>query len=167
MSTDYTHIDAKQVTKYSTEGSAPSETYVPEIHWLDTTTFTHIVREGDARQWWPTEKVMEVVMIDDLVNSYSHMKTPISAQAITLSDVTKSLIVGGTFTISWIVTPNYAEPKTIVWTSSDSTKATVDSDGKVTAIASWEIAITWTCWAATSSCVVTITDAPAPEGDSD
>ncbi|GHT48592.1 hypothetical protein AGMMS49982_00140 [Bacteroidia bacterium] len=59
--------------------------------------------------------------------------TPVTS--ITLKEKTLTLAVGKDSTLTATVSPADATDKTVTWTSSDATKATVSSSGKVTAVA--------------------------------
>ncbi|MDD3382236.1 MAG: Ig-like domain-containing protein [Bacilli bacterium] len=65
----------------------------------------------------------------------SHSVTVTDAKSITLNPTTVSLMVGATQTISAVVNSSSLTDKTIIWTSSNASVATVDSNGKVTAVA--------------------------------
>ena len=56
------------------------------------------------------------------------------ATGVTLNKQTTSLVVGASETLTATVAPEGASQK-VVWSSSDTTKATVDENGKVTAVA--------------------------------
>ena len=66
----------------------------------------------------------------------------VKATKIDLSHNEKTIIVGNTFTITAIVKPEEASNRTVTWSSSDPSIATVDEDGTVTAIAKGEAIIT-------------------------
>lgn len=77
--------------------------------------------------------------------------------AVALNKETTSIVVGGNETLTATVTPDEASQE-VTWSSSDDTKATVDTTGKVTAVAEG----TATIKAATANgkeatCVVTVT----------
>lgn len=70
----------------------------------------------------------------------------IVATSVTISTPQKTnLIVGETLTLSAVVLPETTTDKTVVWSSSNSSVATVDNTGKVTAIGSGEVTITAKC----------------------
>ncbi|URZ08163.1 Ig-like domain-containing protein [Clostridium felsineum] len=80
--------------------------------------------------------------------------------AISLNKTTDNLTVGATDTLSASITPDSAASKGIIWTSSDSSVATVDASGKVTAVKAGSATITAATYdGKTSSCTVTITAA--------
>ena len=76
------------------------------------------------------------------------------------ADLTK---VGETLQLTATVKPSYADNKTITWKSSDEKVATVDKDGKVTAVANGTVTITATSADGKHSATVTITVKISPE----
>lgn len=62
------------------------------------------------------------------------MVLPIAVESISLDVTEKSLLLGEEFTLNATVTPENATYKDVEWSSSDSSVASVDSDGKVRAI---------------------------------
>ena len=81
----------------------------------------------------------------------------ISASAVTLNKITLALEKGETFTLEASVDPTNSTDK-VVWSSSKTTVATVDENGKVTAVASGEATITATAGKATATCIVKVTN---------
>lgn len=81
--------------------------------------------------------------------------------SITLNKITDSLTVGQSDTLIATVTPDNATNKTVTWTSSDPSIATVDSNGKVTAVKAGTATITATTTDGSNlsaSCVVTVAE---------
>ena len=90
--------------------------------------------------------------------------TTVNVTGVTLSQSEAAMTVGGeTLTLTATVAPDNATDKTVVWTSSDPTVATV-ADGVVTAVAAGtaNITVTTTDGNYTATCVVTVT-APEPQ----
>lgn len=88
--------------------------------------------------------------------------TPVAVTGVTLDKTTAELTVGeGTVTLAATVAPADAANKTVTWTSSDETVATV-ADGVVTPVAAGEATITVTTQDGTKTavCVVTVKAAP-------
>ena len=85
---------------------------------------------------------------------------PTPAESVTLNQITASLRVGQTVTLTATVMPEDATDKTVTWTSSNESVATVDAEGKVTAIALGEAAITATCGDVSATCAVTVVATP-------
>ena len=85
-----------------------------------------------------------------------------SAVAITLSQSSATLHEGKSLTLGATVSPDDADDKTVKWSSSDENIATVDAEGKVTAIAVGNATITATAKGGsgvTASCEVTVVPA--------
>ncbi len=68
----------------------------------------------------------------------------VDVTGITVTPTTKALTVGEDFTITSTVTPDNATDKSVTWTTSDDTIATVDANGKVTALKEGTATITAT-----------------------
>lgn len=81
----------------------------------------------------------------------------VRASAIELSESEKTVFVGDTFTITATVKPEDAFNRTVTWSSSDPSIATVDENGTVTAIAEGEAIITAeSADGVTAECKVTV-----------
>ena len=92
--------------------------------------------------------------------------TTVNVTGVTLSQSEAAMTVGGkTLTLTATVAPDNATDKTVVWTSSDETVATV-ADGVVTAVAAGTATITATATNGTddttddktATCTITVTD---------
>jgi hypothetical protein len=89
-------------------------------------------------------------------------KTTISVSAISVEPTTMTLTVGATGQITATVKPENATNKKVNWTTSDADVATVDLNGKVTAVAVGTATVTATSAADSTkkaSCVVTVVSA--------
>ena len=82
----------------------------------------------------------------------------VSVTGVTLNKTSTSLYVGDTETLTATVEPSDATNRAVTWTSSDSTVATVDQNGLVTALARGTAVITATTadGGKTASCTVTV-----------
>lgn len=80
-------------------------------------------------------------------------KKKVEVKQVEINSNVTSMYVGDTITLSAVVTPNDADNKKVVWTSSNTSVATVDSYGKVVAKKSGSVKIT-----ATSSSNSSISD---------
>ena len=86
---------------------------------------------------------------------------PIAATSVKLNKATLDLTVGGSDTLTANVLPADAADKNVTWVSSDSEVATVDANGKVTAVKAGNATITVSVDsnpALTDTCEVTVTD---------
>ncbi len=81
----------------------------------------------------------------------------IAVEKVTLDKTTATLTVGDTATLKATVTPDNATDKTVTWTSSDETVATV-KDGVVTAVKAGTATITAKAGEKTATCTVTVKD---------
>lgn len=80
---------------------------------------------------------------EKVVEKKTHIKAFYEVEGITLDKAEGILIAGNTVTLNAAVLPEeVADETTVTWTSSDEKIATVDENGKVTAIAAGEATIT-------------------------
>lgn len=84
--------------------------------------------------------------------------SPISVTGVTVSPTTASLEIGGTQQLTATVSPSNATDKTVSWSTSNSSVATVSSTGLVTAVGtgSATITVTTTDGHKTATCSVTV-----------
>lgn len=89
-----------------------------------------------------------------------NLQSSTSVTSVSLDKEELALTVGEEVTLSATVLPDNATDKTVTWSSSNENVATVDENGKVTAIAAGEatITVTTTDGEKTANCVVTVTD---------
>ena len=95
--------------------------------------------------------------------------TTVAVTGVSLNKNTATLTVGGTETLTATVSPDNATDRTVTWSSSDTDVATVDTNGKVSAVAAGTATITVTATNGTvdtsddkeATCVVTV-NAAAP-----
>ena len=86
----------------------------------------------------------------------------VKAQSISLEESSISMTVGSNQQLKAILTPVTAS-EDIVWTSSNQLVATVDGDGKVSAIKAGTTTVTANCEGFTATCQITVS-APLPTG---
>lgn len=84
-------------------------------------------------------------------------KKVIPVESVTLNKTTLSLTKGQSETLTATVSPDNATDKTVTWSSSDATIASVDPNGKVTAMKSGTTTITAKAGEKSATCAVTIT----------
>ena len=82
---------------------------------------------------------------------------PVAVNRVTLNKTTLTLAKGAEETLTATVKPDKATDKTVTWTSSKPEVATVDANGRVTAVAAGEATITATAGEKTATCKVTVT----------
>ncbi|MDE5828965.1 MAG: Ig-like domain-containing protein [Duncaniella sp.] len=85
------------------------------------------------------------------------VKKIIEAEGITLSSDSEELTVGESVELTVTVTPDDTNDKTVTWISSNDEIATVDDNGKVTAVSEGTATITATCGDVKAECTVIVT----------
>ncbi len=88
------------------------------------------------------------------VNAYVPPVIPV--ESVTLDNNSLTLTEGDTGSLNASVNPDNATDKTVVWTSSDESVATVDQNGVVTAVAPGSAVITASAGGKSDSCEVTV-----------
>ena len=95
-------------------------------------------------------------------------KNVIAVESVTLDITSTILNTGETLTLTATVKPDNATDKTVTWSSSNSSVATVDANGKVTAVAQGTAIVTAKAGDKTATCTVTVKkngiNAGDPEG---
>ncbi len=81
---------------------------------------------------------------------------PIAAESVVLSQIEITMRIGQSGTLTATVLPDDTTDKTVMWESSDTGVADVDSNGIVTAYAIGTATITATCGDASATCIVTV-----------
>lgn len=116
------------------------------VHCADDTDCTHEWGEWKVVEKATTEKEGFEKRTCSLCNAEETRKIPkldvVKVTEIVLSDSEKTLTVGKSFTVTANVKPDDAFDRTVTWSSSDPSIATVDENGTVTAIAEGEVIIT-------------------------
>ena len=122
---------------------------------------------NDAQTW--TGNASSVLMNMELRdNDYKNpfqvkftIEAKVDVTSITLDPATASMTLGGeTLTLTPTVLPDNATDKSVTWTTSDASVATVDADGVVTAVAVGKATITATAkdgTGVTGTCTVNVT----------
>ena len=116
------------------------------VHCADDTDCTHEWGEWKVVEKATAEKEGLEKRTCSLCNAEETRKIPkldiVKVTEIVLSDSEKTLTVGKSFTLAATVKPDDAFDRTVTWSSSDPSVATVDENGTVTAIAEGEVIIT-------------------------
>lgn len=86
----------------------------------------------------------------------------IPVTGVSLSQTSLMMRVGETQTLTAIVSPSDATDKSVNWSSSNSSVATVSSSGMITAISVGETLVSAKCGDLTASCEVTVIDSSIP-----
>jgi uncharacterized protein YjdB len=91
---------------------------------------------------------------DTLTFTVSLEDAPVAVTGVTLNKRSTEIIVGNNETLTATVAPDDATDKTVTWTTSDESIATVDENGKVTAVAEGTATITAIAGDKTATCTV-------------
>ena len=89
-------------------------------------------------------------------------QTNVPVTGVSLNTSTLNLIEGGTGTLIATVEPNNATNRNVTWESSNTSVATVDANGLVTAVSAGTATITATADGKSATCTVTVTAATVP-----
>ena len=133
---------------YTNIDNATEKTYVLKDAEKDKYIEVTISGDNDSSKTSdPTEKVVAAT------------PATVAVTGVTLDKSTLTLNVGETGTLTATVTPETATENTVTWSSSDDTIATVDKDGKVTAVAEGTATITAKAGDQSATCAVTVSAA--------
>lgn len=128
--------------------------------------YTELVRkaqEGDMTALYKIEQLMRHYQGENAEELIAYLNNamiePVAVESIALSKSTATIAVDATETLTVTFTPTGATNKSVVWSTSDDTKATVSQTGVVTGKAAGEATITATTvdGGKTATCTVTVT----------
>lgn len=158
---------------YSMKFTAPTGCTITAISFTDdgkNWAGTHTASVGtmtDNKNWSGNSESVTISfagtcrMTGITVTISGNLPEPTLVNSIALDEATKELNIGGSFTLTATVGPVEADDRTVTWSSNNTSIATVDQMGKVTAIAEGEATITVTAndgSGVSASCVVTVVD---------
>ena len=122
------------------EGSTLLVKGIPELEAGNSYTFNLVV--GKNRIEVASVTVQDWTTGETLNGGQAEEELAVPVTAITLNKTATEIKVGSTETLSvTAVAPDNATDKTYTWKTSDASKATVDQDGKVTAVAEGTVTI--------------------------
>ncbi len=125
----------------------------PEIATVDANGKVMAVKVGEATITVTTEDGGKTATCKVTVS-----ETSVAVTGVTLNKTETSIFVGGSETLTATVAPADATNQKVTWKSSDAAVATVDTNGKVTAVKAGEATITVTTedGGKTATCKVTV-----------
>ncbi|MGE7989210.1 Ig-like domain-containing protein [Lysinibacillus fusiformis] len=134
-------------TKTITETVVPANATNKTVTWTSSNVNVATVdSQGKVTAIGEGSATITVTTVDGLKTATAIIEVfvPVPVTGITLNETSGNLQVGDTRTLTATVTPANATNKSVTWTSSDENVATVDSQGKVTAIGEGSATITAT-----------------------
>ena len=138
----------------------PGDAKEKSVSWSSSNTDVATVDNGKVKAKAAGETVIKVTTKDG--NKTAECKVKVKEAAFTLDKTTATLKIGETLNLKAAGIPS---GKTVTWKSSDENKATVDSNGKVTAKAEGEVTITATAGDKTATCRLTVSQNYDPKKD--
>lgn len=150
---DISPADARGKISWSSSDESVATVEDGVITTVGQGTIAIEAKNGDAKQ------IVYVTVVKGSANTpdvISDGKT-VEVEAVTLNQTSMSLEVGGKYTLVASVAPENATDKTVKWTTSNSSIATVDGNGNVTAVnAGTAIISVTTANGKTASCNLTV-----------
>lgn len=134
---------------------APLQVTYTEAEGEDGETVTKVTVPANGSVQKPGDSEPSVLPGGGTVDSNSDTIT-VNVSGVSLDAASKTLSIGDTVTLTANVEPSSASSTTVDWTSSDTNVATVDENGKVTAVGYGTATITATVGGKTAQCVVNV-----------
>ena len=135
-------ITSPDGTTLSGTGNGPNSGWMYRVNGKDgeVSADNYILKKGDTVLWYYT---------DDYEKEYV-----IGAESVSISETSAKLTCGRTLQLTAEVAPAYADDRTVIWTSSDDSIATVSKDGKVKALKAGNVTITASAGDKSASCSI-------------
>ena len=137
----------------------PEDATSKNVEWTSSNTQVATVGENGTITAIKEGKTTITARVEDkqATCTVTVQKKFIAVTSITLNKTELALIKGQVETLSATVMPDDATDKTVTWTSSDAAVVTVDTNGKVTAVASGSAIITAKAGELQATCTITVT----------
>lgn len=158
----YTSTSGAETTPYPLKYEVLDNGYIRvTMDWVIT---TDMVQWNSVRWLYPALAEGDTLSIDNVEMHVLYEEEPVvDVTSVTITDGDIELAVGDTKTLTATVAPSDAADKSLTWASSNTAVATVDSTGKVTAVATGTAEITATASnGVKGSIVVTVTSSSDP-----
>ncbi|MBO4476595.1 MAG: Ig domain-containing protein [Bacteroidales bacterium] len=145
---------------YLSASVLPKDATDPTVIWTASPESVLSVNEsGKVHAEGPGEGDVTVTTVDGGFKASCHISViakTVNAESVTLDKESLELTVGETATLTATVSPENTTNKTIDWRSADTSIATVDQNGTVTAVAPGKVNIRAVCGAVEGICQVTV-----------
>lgn len=143
-------------TKTLTVTAQPEGVSIGEVIWSSSDNYVATVNTGTIKAVAAGNATITATTADGVTASCTVTVKEVEITDITLNKSTAGLKVGSTIQLEAFVTPNDAPKGKIKWTSSDSSVATVNSEGYITGVKAGVVNITCTAGEVEASCTVTV-----------
>ena len=156
---------AKGNSESLTAAIAPDNATDKEVTWSSSRTSVATVdASGKVTAVAAGTATITVSTNDGSKKATCEVTVNVPVTGVTLDNTTLTITVGGTSTLTANVAPNDATDKDVTWSSSDSSVATVNTNGVITAVAAGKATVTVTTKDGnkTATCVVTVEAAAEP-----
>jgi len=150
------YVDQKDIGAWTSDGTDGHRTYTLNTNG-QCTTFPGTGSQGDSIKYG-SQAGSTTVQASDSATAMLKSISSNPATSVSLNPKTMSLKEGGTGTITATVATADGSntTDTLTWSSSDPSVATVDANGKVTAVKEGTATITATAGSASATCAVTV-----------
>lgn len=155
-------IAAVNAATNATQVKAALEAQATVLGISDVNTITQEVAQDVYEAKLGLGSFTTVAQIKSAFDAAVLENTPVAVTGVTLDKTSGSLVVGAEETLTATVAPNNATNQAVTWSSSAESVATVDANGKVTAVSVGTATITVTTadGSKTATYALTVTDAP-------
>ena len=140
-------------------GTATKDTFCLALIPNGGTNYSFTATDADSKEYSCDLTLKKALETGYYYKSTLTVKVPtVGVTGVTLNTSTLELIAGDTESLTATVAPSDATNKAVTWTSSKESVATVDANGKVTAVGAGEatITVTTTDGSFTATCTVTV-----------
>ena len=137
----------------------PSDASNKAVTWTSTNTSVVTVVDGVVTAVGKGSAIVKVVTVDGNKVAACSVTVKIPVESVSLNKTSLDLVKGATETLKATVLPENANNKSVTWTSSDTSVATVSNSGLVTAVGGGkaEITVTTADRGLTATCYVNVT----------
>lgn len=141
-----------------TASVSPSNAKDKSLTWTSSNTSVAVVSDGKVTAYREGRTTVTVKSANNKTASCEVTVTPVVPTAVSLNYTSESMYVGNTLQLTAVVSPDDAKDKSVTWTSSNTSAATVSSGGLVTAKSVGTATITAkTSNGLTAKCSITVT----------
>ncbi len=138
----------------------PSDAYNKKVHWIsDSIDVATVDENGNITTVGTGTAIITAITDDGGLVAQCEVKVNVAVSSVDISQKTAEMISGQSLTLTADITPTGATNKKVVWSSSNTAVATVNSSGVVSALKSGEatIMVKTEDGGYEASCLITVT----------